>query len=34
VKRRLTAGGSGPAAVAHQIERFAAHVDELRNAVA
>ena len=34
VKRKLTAGGSGPAAVARQIERFASHVDELRNAVA
>jgi argininosuccinate lyase len=34
VKRRITAGGAGPAEVAHQIERFAAHLQRLRNAVA
>ena len=34
VKRKITAGGAGPAAVAHQIERFAAHLERLRNAVA
>ncbi len=34
VKRRVTPGGAGPAAVAEQIERFAAHVDRLRAAVA
>jgi hypothetical protein len=34
VKRRITAGGAGPADVAHQIERFAAHLERLSNAVA
>ena len=34
VKRKITAGGAGPAAVAHQIERFAAHLERLSNAVA
>ena len=34
VKRRITAGGAGPDAVAHQIERFAAHFERLSNAVA
>ncbi len=34
VKRRITPGGAGPAAVAEQIERFAAHVDRLRAALA
>ena len=34
VKRKITAGGAGPAAVAHQIERFAAHLERLRHAVA
>jgi len=33
VKRRITAGGAGPDAVAVQLERFAAHVDRLRSAV-
>jgi len=33
VKRRVTAGGAGPDAVAVQLERFAAHVDRLRSAV-
>ena len=34
VQRRITAGGAGPAAVAHQLERFAAHLERLSNAVA
>jgi argininosuccinate lyase len=34
VKRRITAGGAGPAEVARQIERFAAHLERLSNAVA
>jgi argininosuccinate lyase len=34
VKRRVTAGGAGPDAVAHQIERFVAHLERLRAAVA
>jgi argininosuccinate lyase len=34
VKRRITAGGAGPSDVAHQIERFAAHLERLSNAVA
>ena len=34
VKRRVTAGGAGPTDVAHQIERFAAHLERLSNAVA
>jgi argininosuccinate lyase len=34
VKRRITAGGAGPAEVAHQLERFAAHLERLSNAVA
>jgi argininosuccinate lyase len=34
VKRRITAGGAGPAEVAHQIERFAVHLERLSNAVA
>ncbi|MBK5333365.1 MAG: argininosuccinate lyase [Ilumatobacteraceae bacterium] len=34
VKRKITDGGAGPAAVAHQIERFAAHLERLSNAVA
>jgi argininosuccinate lyase len=34
VKRKITAGGAGPAAVAHQIERFTAHLERLSNAVA
>jgi argininosuccinate lyase len=34
VKRKITAGGAGPAAVADQIERFAAHLERLSNAVA
>jgi argininosuccinate lyase len=33
VKRRVTAGGAGPDAVAVQLERFAAHVDRLRSAL-
>jgi len=33
VKRRVTAGGAGPDAVAVQLERFAAHLDRLRSAV-
>jgi argininosuccinate lyase len=33
VKRRITSGGAGPAAVGEQIERFAAHLDRLRTAV-
>jgi argininosuccinate lyase len=33
VKRRVTAGGAGPDAVAVQLERFAAYVDRLRSAV-
>jgi argininosuccinate lyase len=33
VKRRVTAGGAGPDAVAVQLERFAAHVVRLRSAV-
>ena len=33
VKRRVTAGGAGPEAVAVQLERFAAHLDRLRSAV-
>jgi argininosuccinate lyase len=34
VRRRVTPGGAGPAAVAEQTERFAAHVDRLRAATA
>ncbi|HEY0518673.1 MAG TPA: argininosuccinate lyase [Ilumatobacteraceae bacterium] len=34
VRRRITAGGAGPAAVAVQLERFTAHLDRLRAAVA
>ena len=34
VKRRITSGGAGPAAVAEQIERFAAGLDRLRAALA
>jgi argininosuccinate lyase len=34
IKRRITAGGAGPSAVAVQLDRFAAHVDRLRTAVA
>lgn len=34
VKRRTTAGGAGPAAVAVQIVRFSEHVDRLRTALA
>ncbi len=34
VRRRITAGGAGPVPVADQMERFAAHVDRLRTAVA
>ncbi|MEO8266446.1 MAG: argininosuccinate lyase [Ilumatobacteraceae bacterium] len=34
IRRRVTPGGSGPAAVAAQIERFAAYVDRLRTATA
>ncbi len=34
VKRRITPGGAGPAAVAEQINRFAMHVDRLRAALA
>jgi len=33
VKRRVTAGGAGPAAVAVQLDRFAAYLDRLRAAV-
>jgi len=33
VKRRVTAGGAGPAAVAMQLDRFAAYLDRLRAAV-
>ena len=34
IRRRVTPGGAGPAAVAAQIERFAAYVDRLRAATA
>lgn len=34
VKRRVTPGGAGPVAVADQLDRFAAHLDRLRAAVA
>ena len=34
VKRRITAGGAGPAAVEVQLQRFAAHLERLRTAVA
>jgi argininosuccinate lyase len=34
VRRRVTPGGAGPVPVADQLERFAAHVDRLRAAVA
>jgi argininosuccinate lyase len=34
VKRRITSGGAGPAAVAEQIERFAASLDRSRAALA
>jgi argininosuccinate lyase len=33
VKRRITPGGAGPSAVAIQLERFAAHLGRLRDAV-
>jgi hypothetical protein len=34
VKRRITPGGAGPVPVGEQMERFAAHLDRLRAAVA
>jgi argininosuccinate lyase len=34
IRRRVTPGGSGPAAVADQLDRFAAHLERLRAAVA
>jgi argininosuccinate lyase len=33
VKRRITAGGAGPAAVAVQLQRFAVNLERLRSAV-